>query len=846
MEAVKLFVLLVVVEGRRSCDLGPSILERTIGEFTMKRVFRCLLPGFSLVFLLSFLPAEGQNGPAANSDPTYQELRRLTLSGEAYTVKDLVLKRDAAEFTFQSGKFYLVAPVNGKVTGAVFVGSGQFTLTPPIAAEAVALSRMTKQPAMTERFETAVLRFTDNTAAELKAAGSAGSGGNPGNALADSQEVFRKKLRYNLEARILQDVTSAVPGGLFVALIHGQNYSSKMLLTIDPHGAPEVAPEEISLLTFDDMKAGIWAAFHYANEYKTGAARGTERNATYRVELQKLNTSIDRSAYLRGKADTTIVSSVDGLRAIPLELFPTLRVKQVNNAQGQPLSFIQEDKDRDSDFWVLLPKPLAKGETFSFQTVYEGKDAVHNEGNGNYYPVARTSWYPSKGFGDYAQYEMTFAIPKQLKMIATGNLVKEYAEGDQDITVWKSEVPQAVAGFNFGRFKSDEVKLDKLGVTIQSFANVELPDWVKSLQMAVSGEDMGPSKTVSNAEGFGALGSISTISMMKKPLAEAQVAVELFTHYFGPMSYSRVSMTQQTACNFGQSWPTLVYLPICSFFDDTIKHQLGLGDTRGYWRVVAPHEVAHQWWGHTVGFASYRDQWMSEGFADFSAALFVQLVWKNPQEFIRFWKDERELITEKNKEGYRAIDVGPVTQGYRLNNTATGSVARRLIYPKGAYILHMIRMMMWDSKSGDNDFRAFMTDFVKTYSNQPASTEDFKAVLEKHMKPLMDMGGNGKMDWFFDQYVYGTALPKYTLTYSFEKTSSGVVLKFKASQSEVPDSFRMLVPLYIEWADGRVVQMGRVKIRGNASEEAQVNLGDLKAMPKRVVLNYNGDVLAAD
>ena len=115
---------------------------------------------------------------------------------------------------------------------------------------------------------------------------------------------------------------------------------------------------------------------------------------------------------------------------------------------------------------------------------------------------------------------------------------------------------------------------------------------------------------------------------------------------------------------------------------------------------------------------------------------------KEPNQYLDFWKDERELLTERNKEGYRAIDAGPVILGERLSNTRTGyDITRRLIYPKGAYILHMVRMMMWDRKNGDQLFRETMQDFVKTYANKVATTEDFKTVIEKHMTPEMDLLG---------------------------------------------------------------------------------------------------------
>jgi len=308
-------------------------------------------------------------------------------------------------------------------------------------------------------------------------------------------------------------------------------------------------------------------------------------------------------------------------------------------------------------------------------------------------------------------------------------------------------------------------------------------------------------------------------------------------------------MTQQTACNYGQSWPTLVWIPMCYFFDTTVRHSLGMdwGD-RGYWKIVTPHEVAHQWWGHTVGFSSYRDQWMSEGFADMSASLFVQLIEKNPKKFVEFWNDERELLTEKDRMGYRAIDAGPVTMGYRMSNSRTGGdITRRLIYPKGAYILHMVRMMMWDRKTGDQNFKDTMHDFVTTYSGRAATTEDFKAMLEKHMTGEMDLDGNHKMDWFFDDYVYGTGLPTYKMDYTFDKTPEGdVQFGFKISQTNVGDSFRMLVPIYVELGDGRTVFLGRARLKGNTSVEQKVPLKGLKDTPKRALLNYYNDVLASN
>jgi aminopeptidase N len=158
----------------------------------------------------------------------------------------------------------------------------------------------------------------------------------------------------------------------------------------------------------------------------------------------------------------------------------------------------------------------------------------------------------------------------------------------------------------------------------------------------------------------------------------------------------------------------------------------------------------------------------------------------------------------------------------------------------------MVRMMMWDRRTGDQNFKATMQDFAKTYAGRAATTEDFKAMVEKHMTPEMDLEGNHRMDWFFNEYVYGTALPTYKMDSSFETGADGdVVFGFKVTQSNVDEKFRMLVPIYLELADGRVVNLGRARLAGNTSVEQKVPLKGVKDKPRRALVNYNNDVLAS-
>jgi hypothetical protein len=397
--------------------------------------------------------------------------------------------------------------------------------------------------------------------------------------------------------------------------------------------------------------------------------------------------------------------------------------------------------------------------------------------------------------------------------------------------VWKTEVPLAVVGFNLGTFKMKEAVIPgKLGdnLTLDAYANSTPPGELEMMQ-------------------GGVLGSFSTSSMLPVQLSQGEAAAQVYTTYFGPLPFARVALTQQFACDYGQSWPMLVYLPICGFMDSTQQHFLGLHPEDMYWKVVTAHEVAHQWWGQTVGFRSYRDQWMSEGFANTSASIFLQATRPNNSEFRDFWKQQRRLLTEKNAFGFRPIDVGPVTMGFRLSAEKTGgNIYQDLVYPKGAYILHMIRMLMWSRQDGDAKFIEMMKDFAATYRLKSATTEDFKAMAEKHMTPQMDLDGNHRLDWFFNEYVYGTDLPTYHFESQWTPQGDGTKLHLKLTQSGVGPGFKMMVPVYFELADGKVFRAGSINVNGEKTVEQEANLPKLPAPLKRVSINYYYDVLSIE
>jgi hypothetical protein len=858
----------------------------------MNRNLLCLFLPFCLLYSLTVL-AGVDVAPSANSEPVYAQLRNIRVSGEAYTVQHVKIVRDAATIELQIGTLCMLAPVNGVVTGAVFLGDGTFHLRSDDPREQNQMRTLTKETGIDEHFEKLVLRFADGTAQELTPALTVKSSDRcPADLLEENQKYLRTELRDNLTGRLLQPVLAGKPDGYFTAFFQGTKYG-KMQFELDPQGLTYHRPEEVALFDFEDSRHGMWYGGHLLSEPREGwrVKKTNHETGFIKAVSHKIDVTIEKNGHLTGTSTETFTSLVDGLRVVPFQLFGKLRVSQVKDANGTPLGWIQENKDEDADYFVLLPKPAAKGEQISVTTTYSGDGVVINEGAGNYYLVlaARENWYPNTHMGDYASFQMCFRIPKGLTMAATGTLVSEKTEGGQNVTEWKSDVPLSVAGFNFGDFKSESVSLDKVGVTVSTYVNKELPESLKKVLNSADSPMVpksGGSTSVPNSRGGGShsmgrdfnseeysLGSLNTTPMLKKSLAESSLAVELYSTYFGPMPYKNLLVTQQSATGYGEGWPGLVYLPAFYYLDETQRHQIGTQNQRRlqvlsrqpgatlylvppsklsnvredeYWKVVAPRMVAHQWWGGAISFASYRDAWISQGFADFSAALYIQQVRGSRTEYEQFWKDTRDSILEKDKFGHRPIDVGSVVMG---NRVATGETERKAIdaimHDKGAYILQMLRCMMYTQKKGDADFKAMMQDLVSTYRNQAITTEDFKAMVEKHMTPTMDAAGNHKMDWFFDEWVYGTEIPSYSADSASATGADGkTVLTLSVSQSGVSPNFRMVVPVYYELPDGRVGKLGQVLLVGNQTTKQTVPFSN--PVPKRLFINYNYDVLSAN
>jgi hypothetical protein len=786
----------------------------------------------------------GKRSALANSDSNYRALRDGTVS-ESYRLENVELNRDVGVFTFRDGQIAFLPPVLNHVTTAAFTGNGRFQMKPAVRIEQQYLHRISGNESVDEEFTSAVLFFTDDTDQEIrKQLSKPATDAAAANSLKDLRHRLRRRQDsprtllesfltgehiLNNDAELLTELYNPRQGGSFRAYLHGKHYSDLRFLVI-PQGAMPMlpSPEEVALLNVDSNgeRDGIWYLWHRQEETANGKINNSENKRSVLAKHYCVETTISHSGHLTSITDVQFQAVIDGVRVVHFGLLPALRVTRVT-AANREVSFIQEDRKEDGSFYVILPEALAAGKSTELHIEYEGSKVIQDEGGGNFAVGARTSWYPSlNSFLDRATYDLVFKVPKQFTAVSVGRLVKEWKESDYAISEWKSEVPIAVAGFNYGLFKEKHITDSETKYDVEAYATQEVPAYLRhSTEMA----------------------SFTPSAMANQAVVDAQNSMRVFEHWFGPCPYGRIAITQQPQFNFGQSWPTLVYLPVSAFLDSTQRYLLLQHistSMNNFIEEVTPHEVAHQWWGHMVGWASYRDQWLSEGFAEFSAGVFLELSSKNHQIDNNFWTRLHERMLNKNAYGVSANDAGPIWMGFRLNTFKSPGAYNNLIYPKGAFILHMIRMLMQDDKTGDRDFIAMMHDFVATNLHQNATSEAFRVAVEKHMKPALDLEGNQKFDWFYREWVYGNEIPKYRLEYSLAPSAGGkVTFTGKLTQSDVSPSFVMSVPIYFDF-DGRLVRAGVMPIRGNmTSKEFRI---ELPKKPKRVLLNANHDVLAAE
>lgn len=790
--------------------------------------------GFSAAIVL-WLSGVGQ--AAAPGSEVWDALRSAQPKGSGVRMEGVVLTRDAFTFYLDSGAFFPLPEVCGRIVGGVFKGRGRFELKPATENERQLLalrSRKKDLQLLSDSFEEAVFLFSDGSETQFLASGQAVSEDEGKLASVYHQILSKpeKELHADLRLRLVPDLVeeASTSRGIFLACFDADKLPSAIAV-FAPNGLDrtwletDAGAETTALIMIHAERGGCWYSERPLSTFALTPAPPDLKALHYSVD-----TTIRKNTDIEGRTTLRLRSTRDGVRVVPLDLFAKLRLSEIRLKRGEApaaaVPFIQGNEKSEDPVLLILPGPLASGEEAEITAEYKGDDVLEDAGEKNYYIRARTNWYPDlNGFGDWAVYDLTYRIPRSRQIVSVGKLVESTTDGDFAVFRYTSGRPVRAAGFNYGVFRLIERDDPDSGVKVRVYTNPGEPDFATQLQALLP--------TV----------HFNTVSMAEDTLADSLNTARVGTLYFGPLLQNDVAVTQQTNWNFGQSWPTLIYIPYMAFLDWVTRAELGLYNSSVFAEQVTPHEFAHQWWGHRVGSATYRDAWIEEGLAEFTVSLVVEKA-QGADEFRKYWDRARKTILEKPLHSVCANwEAGPISLGRRLAVAETPQAYGAIVYRKGAFVVHMLRSLFRDPKDAnrDHNFIAMMKDFIETWAGRNPTTHDFQAVVERHAPAPY----TGNMGWFFRQWIEGTALPTIESALSLESTGNGRYrIKGNVTQSGVPDDFLSIIPLYLEFEKGRLARFAQVTITGNRKAEIDGEI-PLPKKPLRVVVNPYLELLTA-
>jgi hypothetical protein len=727
------------------------------------------------------------------------QLKQIQLDSSAcFRVRDLDVLRDEAHIYFTDGYLLFAEPVDGRRILVIYSGNepgadAEVLLRPPDRSERASLARATESPTLDEHFNSALLIFTDGTGDEIwKTLHERGAKANPekGLLLAENMVGVARNLTTSFQVRMVQDLLSGNrEQGLFYGAFAGATLGNFDLI-VDP-----TMPEQIVLGKVSDKRPGsfdIWTSFQTRSRRQEPKppAQDAVVMTDYRIQAT-LQTDLVLSAVTRITAKAR--SRAKG--AIMFELSPAMEVASVK-VDGAPAEVFRKESMRSNmirgwenePFIVCLPVPFEAGTTHEIEIEHSGK-VVKSAGNNVYFVTSRSNWYPAHGY-EFTNFDLTFRVPAALRVVATGDIAEEKIEGDWRIARRRTSAPVRFAGFNVGTYEG--VEIARGGYQVQVFGNRSVepalvkskpepiimpPSWEPRITVHRTGEMVNNPAPAPDPK--------ARLSILA---AEISASLEWMTAQFGPPPLKTLTASPIPGY-FGQGFPGLLYLSTISFLSDKDRpaNLRTPSQTTFYSEILQAHETAHQWWGNLVISAGYRDDWVQEALANYSALMLMEK--KKGAKALEFAMDEYRTELKK-KVGDGTIEAtGPITWGVRLRSDAGIDPWRVITYDKGSWIIHMLRRRM-----GDAQFLKMLAETRKRYAYKTLTTEQFRELAAEFTPPGSP---DRTLESFFSNWVYSTGIPTLEVKAAVKGRAPDVQLSVTVTQTDVGEEFSVDVPVEI-------------------------------------------------
>jgi hypothetical protein len=729
---------------------------------------------------------------------------RLSInSTRQFKASNFKLRSEDLDLTLTEGAVFTIDTDQG-VTGFVLLGRGDMRFRPTPETEKGQVRIFTGADTLESRFDAAYIRVG---AVDMHA---------------DVTQLIERPIDPR-ELRRAEQLFREDSVKTFSLALGDLSSDSWSLLPAAGDFLAEVRTRRFDTLTYSRARSESEdvSLFERRHQRKIAAYASAEKVASYGrfyneddlVEYDILDHDIDLTVdperqWIEGRDTVRLETRAPFVSQITMALAESLVVRSVVSDEYGWL-FSVRVKNQNT-LLVSLPMPLTRETQITLRIAYGGRlgpqipdretlalgrpaDPQQNRGGGlyqapsqtepNYLYSSRSYWYPQAPISDYSTATMRISVPATLSCVGTGELVSssptlvrgKQASQNRKLYQFTATRPIRYLAFIVSRFTQAEqttVAFDK----------------------APGGDD--PAAGDAAAAGTALTGALASLDVRIESNPGQQ--------------YRGREIIAQTA-DIARFYQTLIGdAPYESFTLALVESDLPGGHSPGYFAVLnqprpdtpfvwhndpanfpgypeffLAHELAHQWWGQAVGWGNYHEQWLSEGFAQYFAALYAQ----------HHHGDETfaAVLRHMRRWGIDQSAQGPVYLGNRLGHLRSESrVFRALVYNKGGVVLHMLRRLI-----GDEAFFRGIRRFYADSRFHKASTDQLRVAMEREAgRPL---------ERFFERWIYGSTLPRVTFSYRVESTAGGqeVVLHFEQSG----ELFDLPVTVTLQYGDRRSVDV---------------------------------------